>query len=69
MIEQITIVTFYYQKTYKVRTACGENIVDNISLQNVYVNGKPFEHYCGYDDNGKMLFTISCNVPCEVKYL
>ncbi len=32
------------------------------------ITGDPYDHYCGFDNVGEMLFSINCLAPCEVLY-
>lgn len=68
MIKQITIITNQGVKIHEVGNELDNNKIVEIKISDLWFRGEPYEHYCGYDSNGKMLFSINCLVPCEVVY-
>ena len=69
-MKQITIVTTQGVSIYRVgqKMLGGEAIIERIEIKPLYFTGDPFDHYCGFDKDGNMLFSINCLVPCEVIY-
>ncbi len=65
LIKKIAVVTALGAEIYEV----GFKSVDKIYMADVCINGDPFSHYCGYDKNGFLLFTINQCCPCVVDYL
>jgi hypothetical protein len=45
-----------------------DNVISKIEKTGLRITGDPYDHYCGYDDKGKMLFSVNCLAPCEVIY-
>lgn len=45
-----------------------EQVIDQINLSQLHVNGDPFDHYCGYNADGKMIFSVNCLAHCTVVY-
>lgn len=68
-MKKVTIITAQGVKSYEVGEHLRNGIIDVIKSSSLYFNGDPFDHYCGYDASGKMLFSINCLVPCEVEYV
>ena len=67
-IEKLTIVTAQGVKEYAVGKKVGLGIVEKIKIDQIRFTGDPFDHYCGFDEKGKMLFSVNCLVPCEIEY-
>ena len=67
-IEQVTIVTAQGVKGYAVGQKVGLGIVDEIKIDQIRANGDPYQHYCGFDEKGKMLFSVNCLAPCDIEY-
>ena len=69
MIRSISVVT--QQKTYSY-TVGGEHpagTIAEIKIHPIYFSGDPFDHYCGFDENAKLLFSLEQSVPCDVEYI
>lgn len=69
MIRQLTLVTTQGVKTYAVGEHVNGRKINAITVASLYFTGDPFDHYCGYDKDGEMLFSVNCLCPCEVEYL
>jgi len=68
-ILSITIVTQSGAKAYHVGdTALNGKTIACIKQAELHFTGDPFDHYCGYDKVGEMIFSINCLCPCEVLY-
>jgi len=70
MIKELNIITAQGVKTYKVgkKVPFENNVIAEIKKGVLYFTGDPFDHYIGYDDKGKMLFSVNCLAPCDVVY-
>lgn len=68
MIQQITIVSNQGVQTYELGNDLRGSTITKITISELWFRGEPYEHYCGYDSNGTILFSINCLVPCEVVY-
>ena len=68
MIEKLSVVTAMGSKCYSVGHEIGGKEIAKIELSYIRFTGDPYDHYCGYDDKGKMLFSVNCLVPCEIEY-
>ena len=69
-INDITIPTAQGVGTYTVgrnHTFTDEVIVE-IVRSFIKVNGDPYDYYLGYNDKGKVIFSINCLIPCVVTY-
>lgn len=63
-IKLITVTSENSEIVYRVGVAG----VAEIKIADIIFTGDPFSHYCGFDAEGKMMFSISCLVPCVVEY-
>ncbi len=70
MIHSVTIVTGQGVKIHQVGDDSQPDgiKIEKIVKQSVDFNGDPFDHYCGFDEQGRLLFRINCLIPCEVVY-
>ena len=68
-IKIINIVTAMGANTHEIGEVIGDAHVKEIRKEALYISGDPYDHYCGYDEGGKMLFSVNCLCPCEVYYL
>ena len=69
MIQEITIVTAAGVKTHTIGSKVNGKIIHNIKRAPLYFQGDPFDHYCGYDETGDLLFSVYPLTPCEVVYI
>lgn len=69
MIKEINIITSMGAKSYRVGQKINVSVVDNIKMDYIAFTGDKYSHYCGYDIDGKMLFSVNCLCPCEIEYL
>jgi hypothetical protein len=67
-ITYLAIVTVSGVKTYTLGDMINGKALNKIRLAELHFTGDPFDHYCGYDKDGEMLFSVNCLVPCEVVY-
>jgi hypothetical protein len=67
-IHRISIVNQQGSKAYIVgdKLQCG--VIAKIELSELYFTGDPFSRYCGYDESGKLLFSVDPLLPCDVEY-
>jgi hypothetical protein len=68
MIKELTIITAQGVKSYQLGEKVNGQTLTTIKVTQLYFTGDPFDHYCGYDENGKMLFSVNCLALCEVVY-
>lgn len=68
MIKELTIITAQGVKSYRLGEKVNGQTLTTIKIAQLYFTGDPFDHYCGYDENGKMIFSVNCLAPCEVVY-
>ena len=69
MIKRISVVNQQGSNTYQVGDTLDAGIVHEIKVHPLYFTGDPFSHYCGFDKNGKLLFSLEPSLPCDVEYL
>ena len=69
MIKKITVATNQGVGGYYVGQKLSAGVVSEIKIAPVRFTGDPFDHYCGYSEDGKLLFTIEPSAPCDVEYL
>ena len=43
--------------------------IHEIKFHSLYCQGDPFLHICGFSNDGEILFSINCLIPCEIIYL
>lgn len=69
-MKELIIITVQGVKSYRVGDKMfGTNdVIDVIKIHQLHFTGDPYDHYCGFDKNGKMLFSVNCLVPCEIIY-
>lgn len=63
-IKRISIITAQGASTHEV----GRDNVDSIKKMPLTIDGDPIQHYCGFDSENNMLFSISAIAPCEIFY-
>ena len=69
MIKSISIITAQGAKVYCVGDRLSGGVVAVIKLDEIRFTGDPYTHYCGYDENGKLLFNVEPSCPHECEYL
>lgn len=69
LIREINVVTQVGVKSYKVGDLCGGIEIVEISKDILRFAGDPYDHYCGFDNKGNLLFSINCMAPCEIEYI
>jgi len=69
MIKQISLVTQVGAKTYEVGQKLEGGVVSKILLSELWFTGDPYSQYIGYDENGKILFSVDPSCPHECEYL
>lgn len=69
MIRELTIVTSQGVKIHRLGGSVNDHEIVEIKISQLTFTGDPFDHYCGYADDGSMLFSVNCLVPCEIEYL
>jgi hypothetical protein len=67
-IVELTIVTTAGVKTYMTGGMVREEEVWSIKKEPIYITGDPYDHYVGRNDEGEMLFSVNCLVPCDIEY-
>lgn len=68
-ISQVTIVTAQGVKSYHVGDLVDRKKIHTIEQRPLYFQGDPFDHYVGLSEDGEMLFSVNCNIPCDVTYI
>jgi hypothetical protein len=68
IIKELTIVTAAGVKPYRVGQMINDKRIAVIRMTQLIFTGDPYDHYCGYDDKGNMLFSVNCLCPCEIEY-
>jgi hypothetical protein len=69
-IQSVTIVTTAGGKSYAIGdTIQNAGKITRIKVDDLHFQGDPYSHYIGYGENGEMLFSVNCYVPCVVEYL
>ena len=69
MIKQISIITQCGAKTYELGQELAGGVISKIELGHLQFSGDPFSQYIGYDENGKILFSVDPMCPHECEYL
>lgn len=68
LIHRISAVTPQGANSYFVGQTLKGGVVAKITNGELYFQGDPYDHYIGYDENNKMLFSINCLTPCDIEY-
>ena len=68
-IKQISIITVPGAETYRVGQKLTGGVVSVIILDELRFTGDPFSQYCGFDDQGKLLFSVDPMCPHVCEYL
>ena len=42
--------------------------IEDIKIENILIDGDPFQHYVGRDKDGNMLRSIRMLCPCDIYY-
>lgn len=71
-IRKLTIITAQGVNCYEVGRPMyyqdDKRVIEKIEIKPLYFQGDPYDHYCGFDENGEMMFSVNCLAPCEVIY-
>ena len=67
-IKEISLVTSEGAATYFVGQDVNGSIVKSITVYSINFDGDPYEHYCGFNELGQLIFSINHNCPCLVKW-
>lgn len=67
-IKEVHVVTGVSANSYGVGMSLHGKKIQRIELGILRTNGDPFEHYIGYDEDGRMLFSVDKLCPCDVVY-
>ena len=68
-IYMVSVVNQQGSKTYRVGEVLKSGRIHKIELGQLCFTGDPFCRYIGYDENGKMLFSVDPLLPCDVEYI
>ena len=70
-MKEITIITAQGVKNICIgdKYFPSNEVITEIKKHALYFNGDPIDHYCGFNIDGKMIFSINCICPCEVRYI
>ena len=68
-IKQIYVVNSQGTNFYEVGMGLNGSVVDKILHTTIIYTGDPFSRYCGFDSNGKILFSLEPNMPLDIQYL
>lgn len=69
-IKRISIVNQSMDSYYSVGQKLTGGTVSEIKIYPlVMAMGYPCDHYCGFDKDGKLLFSLEMTLPCDVEYL
>ena len=69
MIREITIVNQQGTKNYRLGLDLESGTIALIKMACLGLTVDNFCHYCGYNEEGKLLFSIEPSCPCDVEYL
>jgi hypothetical protein len=69
-IDDITIPTAQGVGTYTIgrKHTFTEQVIYKIVKSFIKVDGDPYDHYLGYSEEGDLIFSINCLIPCVVTY-
>lgn len=67
-IRSVAVVTATGAEVYMLGKIIDGMTVSRISVADISIEGDPYMHYCGFDSNDKLIFTINPHAPCVVEY-
>ena len=67
-IKSIAVVPSTGAEVYHLGKVIDGREVHRISIADIYIEGDPCLHYCGFDINDGLIFTINPHTPCVVEY-
>ena len=67
-IKSVTVITSQGVNKFELGGFVEGEKIDKIIIEGLRFTGDPYDHYCGYNSTGKMLFSVNCLAPCEVIY-
>jgi len=68
VIKSVTVVTAVGVNAHTVGHTCEGKKIAEIKISEIRTNGDAYEHYCGYDSDGALIFSVDKLCPCEVIY-
>lgn len=68
-IRSVAVVTATGAEVYQLGKVIDGRKVARISIADVFMEGEQFIHYCGFDENDELIFTINPHTPCVVEYV
>ena len=68
LIREITIISTPGVKRYTLGEKYNGEVIFSIKLFALHITGDPVEHYCGFNAEGQILFSINPCCPCTIDY-
>lgn len=68
LIESIICVNQLGSNQYWIGKELPGGVIASIRLSNLVFTGDPYSHYCGFDESGKLLFSLEPSMPLQVEY-
>lgn len=67
-IRSVAVVASTGAEVYRLGKIIDGRTVARISIADISIEGDPYMHYCGFDSNDELIFTINPHAPCVVEY-
>ena len=68
-IKQIYVVNSVGTNFYEVGMELNGEVVSEIKHTSLSFTGDPFSKYCGFNSEGKLLFSLEPNMPLDIQYI
>lgn len=67
-IRSVAVVASTGAEVYSLGKIIDGRTVARISVDSIAIEGDGYMHYCGFDSNDQLIFTINPHAPCVVEY-
>lgn len=67
-IRSVAVVASTGAEVYMLGKIIDGRTVTRISIADISTEGDSYMHYCGFDSNDELIFTINPHAPCVVEY-
>lgn len=68
-IKSVHVITVQGVKSYNIGDKIDGKSIHTIEKRALHFQGDPYDHYIGISEDGQLLFSVNCLIPCDVTYL
>lgn len=69
LIQQIYVVNSQGTNFYEVGMELNGSVIAEIKHTNLTFTGDPYSKYCGFCENGNLLFSLEPSMPLDIQYI